>query len=303
MYPEMVSLDNSITGPVTGSDPVLKSVPLPGGARIAVNFQMAVEAWAAGRRPVAPVGARNGEVPTPNWVGLSAQEYGVHTGVWRLLKTFEEYGVHACCSMNGFVAERWPEVARAVSDAGHEILGHGYYQDQLLKAAAQAEDLEIVESTTKAIEDATGQRPVGWSSQGGGRGTYTVDSLLRTGYLYSNDFLNADVPYIVAERDGRKLVAVPRTNDVNDIVVVQMNGNGPALLVDLFKRAFDQLYKEGATSPAVSTCVVHATISGKPWAISALRECIEYAKSFPDVWICRRREVAENYLRQVEVTP
>jgi peptidoglycan/xylan/chitin deacetylase (PgdA/CDA1 family) len=289
-----------LRGPVTGYEPIIQPVALPGDARIAVNFQFALEAWSGTNVTGSVFGASVASDATeqmPDWATISGQEYGGRTGVWRILRALQEHGIHAACGMSGLVAERWPEVARAVSDQGHEIIGHGYSQDHVMYKLNENEDLDVVVRTTDMIESVTGQRPVGWSSHGSRRGNFTVKNLLKTGYIYTNDFRDADLPYVVAEMGERKLVAMPRSDEVNDMFTVYLNGNTPDALVTFFKRAFDQLYREGEKTPGVVTCVVHATLTGRPWGVSALEECIRYAKSHPATWIGRRREVAANFLR------
>jgi hypothetical protein len=49
------------------------------------------------------------------------------------------------------------------------------------------------------------------------------------------------------------------------------------------------------------TCVLHATIFGRPWGVSALAECLDYAKGFPRVWHATGREVADHYLARLLV--
>ena len=149
------------------------------------------------------------------------------------------------------------------------------------------------------VEAVAGQRPYGWSSHGSRRGKYTVLDLMKCGYVYTNDFRNADVPYVVATVGEQKLLSLPRTDEINDMFLIRRTGNPPGAYVEYFKRAFDRLYKEGAKAPKVLACVAHATLTGRPWGASALTECIEYAKSFDDVWITTRLGVAENYLRSL----
>jgi hypothetical protein len=51
--------------------------------------------------------------------------------VWRLLDLLDEVGLKASVSTNGLAAERHPGAVRAVAEAGHEIVGHGWVNDIL----------------------------------------------------------------------------------------------------------------------------------------------------------------------------
>ena len=274
----------------------------PNDARLAVNFQVALEAWSGTNVTGSVLGAKVASDSTeeaPDWATISGQDYGGRTGAWRLLRIFDEEETPAAWSLNGLVAERWPELTKAIVVGGHEIIGHGYSQDRPMHKMGRDEDLDTVRRTTEMIEQVSGQRPVGWSSHASRRGNFTVESLLKTGYVYTNDFRDADVPYVVAEMDSRRLIAMPRNDEINDMFNVYLHGNSPGVLFDYFKRACDQVFAEGDQQPGVVTCVVHATLTGRPWGASALRECIRYAKSFPEAWICQRRVVAEHFLSTV----
>lgn len=284
-----------VTGPVLGGEPVLKSIPLPGGARVAVTVQLAFEAWSAGAASGNVLGVVSDELARkglPDLATISWQEYGGRTGIWRLLRVLDKCGVRASCSTSGLCAEVWPKAVAAVAAAGHEIVGHGYSQDQRMEAMDEPDDYDVVKRSTEILEKVSGQRPVGWSSHGSRRGPFTIVSLLKNGYLYTNDFRDADVPYIAAAAGGRNLWSLPRTDEINDMFLFRQHANAPSAYVEYFRRALDQLHDEGATEPKVLTCVAHANLIGRSWGASALTECINYARSKGDVWFCTRKELA-----------
>jgi len=294
---------DDLRGPVAGEVPVLGSAPLPGNARVAITVQLALEAWkgneVSGNALGSPLGAEAKALGVPDYATISSQQYGGDTGIWRILDVLEELGIKASCSTSTLVAEVWPDVVKAVAAAGHEIVGHGYSQDRAMSDMDAAEDFEVVSGAVTTFQEVAGQRPYGWSSHGSRRGKYTVLDLMKCGYLYTNDFRNADVPYVVAALGEQQLVSLPRTDEINDMFLIRRTGNPPGAYVEYFKRAFDRLYKEGQKAPKVLACVAHATLIGRPWGASALTECIGYAQSFPDVWITTRREVAENFLQSL----
>ena len=276
-------------GPLEDREPSIRAVALPGGARIAVNVQIAFEAWAEAR-------SRDGSM---NWGEYSGRLYGPRTGMARLTQTLEDHGFRASVHTSGLVAQRWPHLIEQAAANGHEIVGHGWAQDQPMWAMDEAQDREAVRMTSEVIEAVTGRRPVGWSSQASRRGDYTVSSLLAEGYLYTRDFRDADLPYVAASQGEKRLLAMPRTDDINDLPIFALRGLAPTTFVDYFKRSFDQLYAEGEGTPQVMTCVTHAYIAGKPWGASALAECLKHVRAHDRVWISTGREVAEHYLRHL----
>ncbi|MBV8084277.1 MAG: polysaccharide deacetylase family protein, partial [Chloroflexi bacterium] len=210
-----------LIGPVLGGEPVIHNVALPNGARLAFTIQVALEAslrgGSGGPRSRLPDEAVQRGVP--DYAAQSAEQYGPRTGMRRLAETIEAHGVRACIHVSGLLAERSPDLLRRLADAGHEMVGHAYSQDQAMSAMDEETDLACVHRCSDLIDRVTGQRPVGWSSQGSRRGEFTVVSLLKEGYTYTRDFRDADVPYVVAQLGDRRLLAMPRTDEINDLPI------------------------------------------------------------------------------------
>lgn len=281
--------------------PHVQTVDLPGGAVLAVTIQLALEAWAPGT-----VGGNTLGTPlpgdavakgTPDYATVSAQLYGVRTGIYRLLDVMGDHGVVASCSTSGLIGQEQPAVVSEVASRGHEIVGHGWTMDRKMVSLDEDEDLDVVKRTTEALQAASGQQPVGWSSHGARRGTFTVDSLLRENYIYTNDFRDSDTPYVVARSGAQRLIAMPRSDELNDKFVITRHGQSPSVYVDYFKRAFDRLYLEGQRGrPNILTCTAHSTVLGHPWGAEAFSDCLAYVREHDHVWQTTRAEVARHYL-------
>jgi hypothetical protein len=193
---------------------VVRNVGLPQGARMAVTIQVALEAWqgttVTGNTIGEPLGQKAVALGVPDWATVSAQEYGGRTGIWRILDTLGELDVPASVSTSTLVAERWPAVAKAVVDAGHEIVGHGYSQDASSDMDAE-EDRRVVSGAVTTFE-----------------------------------FRDADAPYVVAERRDRSLVAMPRTDEINDMFDSAENLTVPEALHAQTTSAVWLGYREGS---------------------------------------------------------
>ena len=101
----------------------------PNGNRIAVVFNVCLEAWSDGKAPgISPMGN-----PLPPGVldtmAISWAAYGVKTGIYRLLEAFERHGAKTSVMVNAVIAERAPEAVKAIADGGHEVLSHSYAMD------------------------------------------------------------------------------------------------------------------------------------------------------------------------------
>src|SRR5262249_51417285 len=126
-----------------------RAVRWPDDATIAMTVGVALEAFE--RHSQVRTEGRGGEL---DLFSLSYAEYGVRVGVWRLLELFAEEEVTASFSISGKVAADHPQTIRAVADAGHDLIGHGWVNDRLNADASEAEERESIRRTLDAIEQA-----------------------------------------------------------------------------------------------------------------------------------------------------
>lgn len=117
-----------------------------------------------------------------------SQPTRVERNMERILNLFSEHGVKATFFTLGWIAERFPEVIRAIVSEGHELASHGYSH---VRATEQTrEEFAADVSKTKAIlEDISGQEIKGYRAA-----TFSVaksnlwvwDELAEAGYVYSS---------------------------------------------------------------------------------------------------------------------
>jgi hypothetical protein len=53
----------------------------------------------------------------------------------------------------------------------------------------------------------------------------------------------------------------------------------------------------------VAGCGLHMRLIGHPARIKGLRDFLDYVSSFPDVWICKREEIAAHWIEHFPFTP
>ena len=300
--------EGELTGYVAGTEePVIHGVELPNNARFAVRIQLVLEDWgelptmAEAKHHGTPM-HNNGSKDFIDYREVSARLYGIRTGIHRLLRVMDETGCVASVSTSGLCGDKWPELVAEVAERGHEIVAHGYSMENEMALLSEQEDLEIVQKTITALEKATGIRPVGWASTAARRGRFTAKSNLLAGLFHTNDFREADFPFIAARMGDRRLIAMPRSDEINDNYALHNSGHSPGNYVDYFKRSFDRLYDESESEPGrVLTAVCHSTVIGHPWGASAVAECCEYTRQHEDVWQATSRQIAEHYLSKLEL--
>jgi putative urate catabolism protein len=274
----------------------------PGGARVAVNFVLNFEE--GGESNVLHGDATSepflGELPDA--VALegrrdlgqeSMYEYGSRAGFWRLHRLFTERDVPLTVYAVGMALSRNPAAARAMADAGWEVASHAWRWIDYGEVDAETERAHIAR-TIAAHRDLVGERPVGYY------GSRISDDTRRLvveegGFLYDSDDYSDDLPFWNYEH-GRPHLVIPYALDTNDMRYVSPAGfeNGGAF-EGYLNDAFDCLYAEGATSPRMLSIGLHCRLSGRPARAEALRRFLDRIRDVPDVWICRRDEIARHW--------
>jgi peptidoglycan/xylan/chitin deacetylase (PgdA/CDA1 family) len=261
----------------------------PNGCKIAMSVNLALEAFRFKSQYT-----QEGRPGRVDHFSLSYAEYGAKAGIWRVLDFLDEVGLKGSMSTNGKAAQLYPEACRAVADAGHELVGHGWENDVLTDEDNPDAERDEIRRVTKAITDASGARPVGWTSPGSAGSANTLNFLAAEGYFWNGDEGNDDLPYVKTTANG-PMVLLPRVNmPHNDLSIWIQGKNPPGVIWDQFKDTFDELYSEGKRgSPKWIEIVLHAHMAGRPTLIPTLRRCIAYAKQHQDVWFAKKRELAE----------
>src|SRR5437762_3996095 len=136
----------------------------PGDRRIAVVFNVCLEAWSDGKAPgISPMGN-----PLPAGVldtmAISWAAYGVKTGIYRLLDALNRHVAKTSVMVNAIIAERAPQAVKAIADGGHEVLSHSYAMDVIPALLSDDEERANIARCTSLLERASGQKIRGWLS-------------------------------------------------------------------------------------------------------------------------------------------
>jgi polysaccharide deacetylase family protein (PEP-CTERM system associated) len=117
------------------------------------------------------------------WDSLESR---VRANTARLLDLFDEHGVRGTFFVLGWVAERYPELVRAIAERGHELASHGYGHRLVYDQTPEAfrEDIrrakDVIESA--AAQPVRGYRAPSFSVTA--RSMWALDVLLEEGYTY-----------------------------------------------------------------------------------------------------------------------
>jgi len=274
----------------------------PGGAVIAVNFNLNVEG--GGEATLA-----NGDDVSEgmlNDIGVPAQaerrvplvesafEYGSRRGAWRVLDVFREFSITVSVLGVARALEQNPELARAFVERGHEIVSHGYrwidYGD-ILEDVEREHIRRAVEILTKL----TGTKPLGWMT--GRPGPNTRRLLVEAGgFLYDRDSLADELPYWLRV-GGRPHLVIPYSYEANDNRFNEGSGFSTGDQFFTYMRdAFDMLYREGKNgAPKLLSIGLHDRLIGRPGRCGGLIKLLDHMRSFDHVWFCRGIDIAEHW--------
>lgn len=280
----------------------------PNGARLCVlvafDYQAEVGDWTF------PDG-------TPNYGQVTEASYGGRVGIWRLLDILEKYGIPGTFNTCGVTAERYPESARAIVEAGHEIAGHGYHHE-LHWTLSEKEELEVIRNTVKAIKNITGETIVGYRCPLVQPSRNTLRMLVDEGFTWDGNFLNYDLPYFLKLEGGGRLLEIPYTWGTDDFpfiygAVRHDVGGFPAprnTMADLYQMLvdeFDVLYEESQVAPKLFVFQNHPLVVGRAHRARYFDMFMDHMKQREDVWFATFREVTdwwtEHYSEQAEGSP
>jgi peptidoglycan/xylan/chitin deacetylase (PgdA/CDA1 family) len=286
-----------------GRDP--EPAEWPNGARLALSFVINYEEGSEYNFPdgdgrneshgvsfdTVPPGYRNLRVE-------SQYEYGSRAGIWRILRLFDQYAIKTTFHASAVALERNPEVGAAIREGGHEPCSHGWrWSDEPWHLSVDEERRRML-LAIESIQKTCGERPLGWYTRYG-PGINTRRLLVEEGgFVYDGNAYNDDLPYFV-DVAGTQMLVLPYNATYNDGRYVGIPRFSTASdFVDDCKRALRFLWEEGARSPKMTSIALHPRLAGDPGRASALRDVIEYALELEGVWITRRIDIANWWIKR-----
>ena len=274
----------------------------PDGARIAVQFVVNFEEGgennilhgdAASEAFLSEIIGANAYEGARHMSMESIYEFGTRVGFWRLHRLFAERRIPVTVFGVAMALERHPAAVAAMLEQDWEIASHAWRWIDHQFMAEETERAHI----QRAIEihtRATGSRPLGWYT---GRDSPNTRRLVQEagGFLYDSDSYADELPYWVEGANEPHLV-VPYTLDANDMRFATAQGfNSGADFERYLVDTFDVMYAEGSKAPRMMSIGLHCRIVGRPGRFAALQRFLDHVQRHPDVWFCRRIDVARHW--------
>ena len=249
---------------------------------------------------------------------MSHQSYGPLVGVPRILALLDRHQIKATFFIPGYSAHRYPDVVRAVAEAGHEIAHHSYFHENTIGMDAKTE-ADMIDLGLRALWDTAGVRPEGYRAPMWEMNFHTPGLLAERGFRYDSSLMDSDYPYVLAvdgatgaagaETQTRKestLVEIPVSWGLDDweqyAFLPGLTGAGviesPAKALELWTLELEAMHRLGA---AFVLCC-HPFLSGRPSRAAALEQLIQRMKSLDGLWITTVGEVAR-HTASLNLTP
>ena len=278
-------------------------VKWPNNSRIAVQFVLNYE---EGAESSVLHGDKFSEIFLSEIIGAKAikgrhinmeslYEYGSRVGFWRVHKLFKKYNLPLTIFGVGMALERNLEICEEMKKSNYEIASHGWrwidYQN-VSKSIEKKHMQKAISSMMKIF----GKKPVGWYT--GRCSPNTLDLVIENGsFLYCSDTYSDDLPYWEFKGKKKQLM-IPYTLDNNDMRFLTNQGfNSGDQFFNYLKDSFDTLYEEGEDKPKMMSIGLHCRIIGKPGRIQSLKRFLDYITSLDKVWICKREEIANYWIK------
>ena len=238
----------------------------------------------------------DGILPRAHWERMESR---VEANTTRLLDIFDEFSVRSTFFVLGWVAERHPELVRALACRGHEIASHGYAHRLVYDQTPTAFRADV-RRAKQLLEDASGRRVIGYRAPSYSitpRSLWALDVLLEEGYEYDSSIfpirhdrygipLSGRRPYAI-ERSAGTLVEVPgsttRLGPVESAGCRRGVLSHSAVLVDALG------YRPGQSPGRPSGRVLSASLGNRPGAAEVTGG--HALGSFDITEICARRNL------------
>jgi peptidoglycan-N-acetylglucosamine deacetylase len=223
---------------------------------------------------------------------MEERRFGVRTGLPRILRLLERYGLPATFYVPGYTVIHHTAAVETIVRAGFELGCHGNVHEavHLLDEAAER---RVLEEQLDIFRRTFGLRPTGYRSPSWSLNTRSPALLAEFGFAYDSSLMGDDLPYFLETPNGR-LTEVPVQWLLDDApfyrhVYGATNAIAePDRVIGLWTQEFRGMYREHACFVAT----MHPYISGRASRLDGLERLIRAIRQEPGVWFATAGQVA-----------
>ncbi len=258
----------------------------PGGARVAVLLSFDVDNETV-------QGLRTGSIS----IGpLSQGEYGARVALPRVVRLLDRENIPATFFFPAWSLKLAPEQADVINASDmHEIGVHGWIHELNTVLDGPTEE-RLLRQAIDAIEEITGERPVGYRAPSWNHSPNTLAIIRELGFLYESSLMADDRPYeLMQDGEATGVVELPVEWILDDAPLFNPRGNSymnPRDVMQVWIDEFDKAWEEGT----MLLLTMHPHISGHRSRIVALEGLIDHMQSKEGVWFATHEDAAR-YVR------
>ena len=259
----------------------------PDGARVAVLLSFDVDNETV-------QGLRTGSVS----IGpLSQGQYGARVALPRVVRLLDSESVPATFFFPAWSLKIAPEQADVIKASGmHEIGVHGWIHE-LNTSLDGATEERLLRQAVDAMEEITGERPVGYRAPSWNHSPNTLQIVRDLGFLYESSLMADDRPYeLMQNGEATGVVELPVEWILDDAPLFNPRGNSymnPRDVMQVWIDEFDKAWEEGT----MFLLTMHPHVSGHRSRIVALEGLIDHMQAKGGVWFATHEDAAR-YVRE-----
>lgn len=142
---------------------------------------------------------------------------------------------------------------------------------------SEEEEQEYILTATQTLHQHTGVFPKGWLGPWISESHVTPDLLQEAGYTYLLDWCHDDQPTWMDTASGQKILAVPYSQEINDIPAIAVRHESHTAFADMVIDQFDEMLDQAsAECPLVLGIALHPYIVGQPFRLRQLRRALQH---------------------------
>lgn len=204
----------------------------------------------------------------------------------------DKYDMRGSISLSVGLVDHHPEIIEACLQRDWEFFSHGIYNTRYSYGMSPEQEVAVLKDSIQSVERATGKRIRGYLAPALTHTQHTLDLIAEHDFWYTCDLFQDDQPQPVKTKSG-KLVSMPYSLEVNDVITYSVQGVSPQRYTDLLIRHFDQLLEEGGQSGTVMCIPLHAYLVSQPHRLRIFEDALKHiAAHRDDIWITTGAEIA-----------
>jgi peptidoglycan/xylan/chitin deacetylase (PgdA/CDA1 family) len=264
----------------------------PGGKKLAVYFALNLEHFSFGEglgAELAPGG------PQPDVLNFAWRDWGNRVGAWYLLDAFDGLQLPMAALVNSAMYDYAPQLVAACRARGDEIVGHGRTNAERQGVLDEAAEGALIAEATARVAKEEGHPPQGWLGPWISQSRHTPDLLAETGYDYLLDWCMDDQPIWFRCRGGKRILAVPYPQEVNDIPAIVARKMGAEAFADMIVDQFDEMLELSEARPLVMGVALHAYLVGQPHRLRHLKRALRHIAARREaIWLTTPGAIARH---------